>query len=82
MYEHESWSTAQATQGLFLISNFLSVYDNPIEFYENFGECVSYLRGNVSENDQQQGLDNGSAPFCNRPRFLRLPHTQGCHQHL
>ena len=49
--------------------------------WELWQMCL-YLRGNLSENDQQQGLHNGSAPFCNRPGFLRLPRTQGCHQHL
>ena len=52
-----------------------------VRIFENFREfCVSYLNG--CETDQQQGLNNGDSPFCNCPRFLRLPRTQGCHQHL
>ena len=46
MCERGSWWTVQATQGiisLFLMWNFVCVFDNPIKLYENCGKCVSHL---------------------------------------
>ena len=71
MYEQGCWSTAQVTPGICHLQFFLFIF----QICENCGECVFYLRGDLSENDQQQGFHNGSAPLCNRPCFLRLPHT-------